>query len=164
ERWLRHEPIRARRISPIGRARKWLQRNPTTAGIGILSLALTAALAAIIWNSGVLRQPRTAGIAVLPFENLSNDREDASFADGVQDDLLTKLAKIASLKVISRNSVMGYQGKHNAHEIANALSVSHLLEGSVRKTGAWIHIHTQLIDARTDAHVWAEEYDRDVKD
>src|SRR5262249_62201295 len=103
-------------------------------------------------------------IAVLPFENLSNDREDASFADGVQDDLLTKLAKIADLKVISRTSVMQYRGEHNIRQIGEALGVSHVLEGSVRKTGAWLHINAQLIDTRSDTHVWAEEYDRDLKD
>ena len=101
---------------------------------------------------------------MLPFENLSNDREDASFADGVHDDLLTKLAKIASLKVISRTSVMGYRDQHNTREIGNALGVSHVLEGSVRKTGAWLHINAQLIDTRSDTHVWAEQYDRDLKD
>ena len=164
ERWLRHEPIHARRISAVGRTRKWLQRNPTAVGIGILSLALIAALAAIIWNSGLFRQPPTTGIAVLPFENLSNDREDASFADGVQDDLLTKLAKIARLKVISRTSVMGYRGKQNTRQIGNELSVSHVLESNVRKTGARVHLNAQLIDARTDAHVWAEKYDRNLKD
>jgi serine/threonine-protein kinase len=103
-------------------------------------------------------------IAVLPFENLSNDREDASFADGVQDDLLTKLAKIADLKVISRTSVMQYRGKRDTHQIGDALRVSHVLEGSVRKTGAWLHINAQLIDTRSDTHVWAEQYDRDLKD
>jgi TolB-like protein/Tfp pilus assembly protein PilF len=101
---------------------------------------------------------------VLPFENLSNDREDASFADGVQDDLLTKLAKIADLKVISRTSVMGFRGKQNTREIGDELGVSHVLEGSVRKTGAWLHINAQLIDTRTDSHIWAEDYDRDLKD
>jgi TolB-like protein/Flp pilus assembly protein TadD len=103
-------------------------------------------------------------IAVLPFENLSNDREDASFADGVQDDLLTKLAKIADLKVISRTSVMQYRGKRDTQEIGAALRVPYVLEGSVRKTGAWLHINAQLIDTRTDTHVWAEQYDRDLKD
>src|SRR4030095_14861072 len=88
----------------------------------------------------------------------------ASFADGVQDDLLTKLAKIADLKVISRTSVMGYQGKQNTRQIGSELGVSHVLEGSVRKTGAWLHINAQLIDARTDSHIWAEEDDRDLKD
>src|SRR5262249_40357530 len=101
EHWLKHEPIRARRSGVIGRGKKWLQRNPTIAAVAALSLALLAAVSVILWKSELFQPPPT-GIAVLPFENLSNDREDASFADGVQDDLLTKLAKIASLKVISR--------------------------------------------------------------
>jgi TolB-like protein/Tfp pilus assembly protein PilF len=164
ERWLRHEPIRARRTGFVGRTKKWLQRNPTAAGIVVLSLALIAALGIIVWKTDVLRRPAAAAIAVLPFENLSNDKEDASFADGIQDDLLTKLAKIADLKVISRTSVMGYRGKHNTRQIGDELGVSHVLEGSVRKVGAWLHINAQLINARTDSHVWAEEYDRDLKD
>ena len=164
ERWLRHEPILARRTGIVHRGKKWLQRNPTAAGIAVLSLALIAAVGVIVWKSDLFRRPAAAGIAVLPFENLSNDREDASFADGVQDDLLTKLAKIADLKVISRTSVMGYQGKQNTRQIGSELGVSHVLEGSVRKTGAWLHINAQLIDARTDSHIWAEEYDRDLKD
>ena len=106
ERWLKHEPIRARRTGVFARGKKWLQRNPTAAGIVVLSLALIAAVGVIVWKSELFRRPAAAGIAVLPFENLSNDKEDASFADGVQDDLLTKLAKIADLKVISRTSVM----------------------------------------------------------
>jgi serine/threonine protein kinase len=164
ERWLKHEPIKARRTGVIDRGKKWLQRNPTGAGIAVLSLALIAAVGVIVWKSDLFRPlPTTTGIAVLPFENLSNDREDASFADGVQDDLLTKLAKIASLKVISRTSVMGYRDQHNTREVGNALGVSHVLEGSVRKTGAWLHISTQLIDARTGSHIWAEEFDRDLK-
>ncbi|MGC2626131.1 MAG: serine/threonine-protein kinase, partial [Candidatus Udaeobacter sp.] len=164
ERWLKHEPIRARPIGVFGRGKKWLQRNPTAAAVIGLSLALIAAVSVIVWKTDLLRRPSTAGIAVLPFENLSNDREDASFADGVQDDLLTKLAKIAKLKVISRTSVMQYREKQNVHSIGDALGVSHVLEGSVRKTGGWLHINAQLIDTRTDSHVWAEEYDRDLKD
>ena len=164
ERWLKHEPIQARRTSVIGRGKKWLQRNPTVAAVVTLSLALVAAVGVIVWKSELFRKLPTAGIAVLPFENLSNDREDASFADGMQDDLLTKLAKIADLKVISRTSVMGYRGEQNTREIGDALRVSHVLEGSVRKVGAWLHINVQLIDTRTDSHVWAEEYDRDLKE
>src|SRR4029077_1026126 len=164
ERWLKHEPIRARRTGVLARGKKWLQRNPTVAAVVTLSLALIAAVCVIVWKSEMFRRPAAAGIAVLPFENLSNDREDASFADGVQDDLLTKLAKIADLKVISRTSVMGYQGKQNTREIGDALRVFHVLEGSVRKTGAWLHINVQLIDTRTDSHVWVEQYDRDLKD
>ena len=163
ERWLRHEPIQARHISALARARKWLQRNPTSATLVALSVALVAAFGVILSKSELF-QPAASGIAVLPFENLSNDREDASFADGIQDDLLTKLAKIASLKVISRTSLMNYRDQHNTRQIAEALGVSHVLEGSVRKTGAWLHMNVQLIDAGTDSHVWAEEYDRDVKD
>jgi serine/threonine protein kinase/tetratricopeptide (TPR) repeat protein len=163
ERWLGHEPISARRTSPLVRGEKWVRRNPAIA-LSIMSLAsLVAVIGWNVWNSQVVRSS-TTGIAVLPFENLSNDREDASFADGVQDDLLTKLAKIADLKVISRTSVMQYHGKPNVREIGNALRVSHVLEGSVRKTGAWLHINAQLIDARTDTHIWAEEYDRDLRD
>jgi TolB-like protein len=164
ERWLKHEPIQARRTGVVGRGKKWLQRNPTAAGIAVLSLALVAALGVIVWKTELFRRPAKASIAVLPFENLSNDKEDAPFADGVQDDLLTKLAKIADLKVISRTSVMGYRDKENTRQIGGELGVSHVLEGSVRKTGAWLHINVQLIDAHTDSHVWAEEYDRDVKD
>jgi serine/threonine-protein kinase len=144
-------------------------------GMRRTGVALTAAVILILGGSAffVFRQtghrpvataPPEKRIAVLPFENLSNDREDASFADGIQDDVLTKLAKIADLKVISRTSVMQYRDQHNTREIGNALGVSHLLEGSVRKTGAWLHINAQLIDTRTDSHVWAEEYDRDLKD
>jgi TolB-like protein/Tfp pilus assembly protein PilF len=103
-------------------------------------------------------------IAVLPFENLSDDKKHAFFADGVQDDILTKLAKVAALKVISRTSVMQYRGKQNAREIGTALRVSHVLEGTVRRDGARIHLNAQLIDTRTDTHVWAEEYDRDLSD
>ncbi len=101
-------------------------------------------------------------VAVLPFENLSNDKEDAFFADGVQDDILTKLAKIRDLKVISRTSVMQYRAKPNTREIAAALGVSHVLQGSVRKMGTQLHLNAQLVDTRTDTHVWAEQYDCDL--
>jgi serine/threonine protein kinase/Flp pilus assembly protein TadD len=101
-------------------------------------------------------------IAVLPFENLSNDKDGAFFADGVQDDILTKLAKIRDLKVISRTSVMQYRGKRNMREIGPVLGVSYALEGSVRKSGTRLHLNAQLIDTRSDTHVWAEQYDCDL--
>ena len=82
---------------------------------------------------------------MLPFENLSDEKEHAFFADGVQDDILTKLAKIADLKVISRSSVMQYRGKQNVREIGDTLRVSHVLEGSVRRDGPRIHLNAQLI-------------------
>src|SRR5204862_8290252 len=98
----------------------------------------------------------------LTCENLSEQKETGGFVDGVQDDILTKLAKIADLKVISRTSVMEYRGKRNMRQIGNELRVSHVLEGSVRRSGARLHINTQLIDTRTDTHIWAEQYDRDL--
>src|SRR5438128_553100 len=103
-------------------------------------------------------------IAVLPFENLSDDKEHAFFADGVQDDILIKLAKIADLKVISRTSVMQYRGKQDVRQIGEVLSVSHVLEGTVRRSGGKVHVNAQLVDTRTDAGIWAEEYDRDLND
>ena len=163
ERWLRHEPIRARRAGVIMRSRKWVRRNPLLAAVTPLVIALVAIVAVLFWKHAG-GQPPTTGIAVLPFENLSEDKGNAFFADGVQDDILTKLAKIADLKVISRTSVMEYRGARNIRQIGDALRVSHVLEGSVRRNAGRIHFNAQLIDTRTDTHVWAEEYDRDVND
>ena len=162
ERWLRHEPIHARRTGVFGRGKKWVRRNPTIALLILSLTALTAAIRWNVWKSEFVPSAAATGVAVLPFENLSDDKENAFFADGVQDDVLTKLAKIADLKVISRNSVMDYRGERNMREIGKALRVSHVLEGSVRKTGAVFHLDAQLIDTRTDARVWAEQYDVDL--
>src|SRR5947208_17101306 len=112
----------------------------------------------------MIRQPVTTGVAVLPFENLGDEKEHVAFADGVQDDILTKLAKIGDLKVISRTSVMKYRGKRNLRQIGNDLRVSHVLEGSVRRAGTHLHLNAQLIDTRTDTQVWADVYDRDLND
>ena len=105
-------------------------------------------------------------IAVLPFENLSGEKENAYFADGVQDEILTGLAKVADLKVISRTSTMQYKVgvERNLREIAKALGVAHVLEGSVQRAGGRVRVSAQLIEARTDSHLWAERYDRDVAD
>jgi TolB-like protein/class 3 adenylate cyclase len=105
-------------------------------------------------------------IAVLPFENLSANQETAFFADGVQDEILTNLAKVADLKVISRTSVMQYKTvrARNLREIGRQLGVAHVLEGSVQRAASRIRVNAQLIDARTDAHLWAQTYDRDLAD
>ena len=105
-------------------------------------------------------------IAVLPFDNFSDDKENTYFADGVQDDILTALAKVADLKVISRTSVMQYAvgTRRNLRDIAKALGVAHVLEGSVRRSGNHVRVSAQLIDARTDAHLWAEQDDRELAD
>jgi TolB-like protein/Tfp pilus assembly protein PilF/predicted Ser/Thr protein kinase len=165
ERWLKHEPIQARHAGAFIRGGKWVRRNPTRALLAASLVALVAAAGWIVWKSEFIRRPVTSGIAVLPFENLSEQqKENSAFADGVQDDILTKLAKIADLKVISRTSVMEYRGKRNVRRIGNELRVSHVLEGSVRRDGTRLYVNAQLIDTRTDTHVWAEQYDRVLND
>jgi TolB-like protein len=164
ERWLKHEPIQARHTGIFTRGRKWVQRNPTSALLAAALVAFAAEVGWNIWKSELIRGPITTGIAVLPFENLGDQKENSVFADGVQDDILSKLAKIADLKVISRSSVMEYRGKRNVRQIGDALRVSHVLEGSARRSGDRIHLNAQLIDTRTDTHVWVEQYDRDLND
>src|SRR5262245_13237743 len=104
-------------------------------------------------------------IAVLPFENLSEDKANAYFADGIQEEILTRLAKIADLKVISRTSTQLYQSKpSNLAEIAKQLGVANILEGSVQKTADQVRVNVQLINAQTDSHLWADTYDRKITD
>src|SRR5215813_9891061 len=165
ERWLRHEPIHAPHTRILGRGKKWVHRNPTKALLLASLIALTGVTGWSLWNTRVVPEPQMTGVAVLPFENLTHDNEDAFFADGIQDDLLTKLAKIHALKVISRASVMQYRptaAGQDMRQIGQALGASHVLAGSVRKTDSWLHINAQLIDTRTDSHVWAEQYDCDL--
>jgi len=142
-------------------------RWATTAAV---LLALAAIVAGIVVFSRYRFRSTLAAleksIAVLPFENLSEEKENAFFADGVQDEILTDLAKIADLKVISRTSVMQYKNgiSRNLREIGEQLGVAHVLEGSVQRTGGRVRVSAQLIDARTDAHLWAEHYDRPLDD
>ena len=135
-------------------------------------IALAAIGLAISAAAGFFLFPRASGriveksIAVLPFQSLSDEKENAYFADGVQDDILTNLSKIGDLKVISRMSVMSYRGDalRNAREIGKALGVGALLEGSVRRAGNRVRVSVQLINANNDEHIWAEDYDRDLTD
>jgi TolB-like protein/Flp pilus assembly protein TadD len=114
------------------------------------------------WESG---QPIPAkSIAVLPFDNLSDDKANAYFAEGIQDEILTRLSKIAALKVISRTSTQKYKSApDNLREVGQQLGVANLLEGSVQKAGTAVHINVQLIKAATDEHMWAESYDRELQ-
>jgi TolB-like protein/predicted Zn-dependent protease len=115
-------------------------------------------------KSPVLPPPEKS-IAVLPFENLSDDQQNAYFADGIQDDILSSLAKVADLKVISRTSVRQYRsGTRNLREIGEALGVAYVMEGTVRREANRVRINAQLIDARTDLHVWNDTYDREITD
>jgi TolB-like protein/Flp pilus assembly protein TadD len=136
----------------------------------MIILTATGVIASIA--AGFLLLPRTSAgkidksIAVLPFENLSDEKENAYFANGIQDDILTNLAKIGDLKVISRTSVMPYRGSglRSARDIGKALGVATLLEGSVRRIGNRVRVNVQLINANNDEHIWAEDYDRDLTD
>ena len=137
------------------------------------NLILLIAIGVIVSAAaGFFLLPRASGrnidksIAVLPFQNLSDEKENAYFADGVQDDILTNLSKIGDLKVISRTSVMSYRGEgvRNAREIGKTLGVGTLLEGSVRRIGNRVRVNVQLINANNDEHIWAEDYDRDLTD
>src|SRR6184192_1032334 len=165
ERWLKYEPIAARRIGLVARGKKWVRRNPTRALLAGSLIALIAAVGWNVWKSELIHRPVTKGIAVLPFENLSGDPENAYFADGIQEEILTRLASIAELKVISRTSTQQYQSKpRNLREIAKQLGVANILEGSVQKAADQVRVNVQLINAQTDSHLWADTYDRKLTD
>jgi TolB-like protein/Tfp pilus assembly protein PilF len=166
ERWLQGQPIAARPLSSPALVWHWTRRNPIVAGVAALLMALGLVAGAVMWKDATVRPAVTTGIAVLPFESLSDDKADAIFADGIQDDVLTKLASIRDLRVISHTSVMKYRGKRNIREIGKVLGVSHVLEGTVSRGrgGTRFHLKARLMDARTGALVWEEEYDRDLSD
>src|SRR5207248_1819515 len=168
-----------KRLRPPAAASEGGKRSP--------NLLFTIAVLAIIFAPAILKQTRARettapapaasaapvassipekSVAVLPFENMSRDPDNAFFTDGVQDQILTALAKVADLKVISRTSVMQYKTgtPRNTREIGQQLGVAHLLEGTVQRAGNKVRVNAQLIDARSDAHEWAENYDRPVDD
>jgi serine/threonine protein kinase/Tfp pilus assembly protein PilF len=165
EHWLKHEPIQARRTGVFTRGTKWVRRNPTSALLAASLVALTAGAGWNIWKSELISRPATKSVAVLPFENLSRDPDNAYFADGIQEEILTRLASIADLKVISRTSTQRYQSKpRNLSQIAKQLGVANVLEGSVQKAADQVRVNVQLINAQTDSHLWAETYDRKLTD
>ncbi|MDQ3115877.1 MAG: tetratricopeptide repeat protein, partial [Verrucomicrobiota bacterium] len=163
---------RAPLVAPAARRPNWLT--------WVIAVLIIWSLGGFIWWFGfrphrITLQPIVApsvpalpekSIAVLPFENLSEEKANAFFADGVQDEILTNLAKIADLKVISRSSVMQYRSgaARNLREIGKQLGVANLLEGSVQRIAGKVRVNAQLIDTRTDAHLWAQTYDRDLAD
>ncbi|HEY4273698.1 MAG TPA: tetratricopeptide repeat protein [Candidatus Udaeobacter sp.] len=139
------------------------RRRPNIAMLAVAGIIISA-VAGFFILSRAAAQKIDKSIAVLPFQNLSDEKENAYFADGIQDDILTNLSKIGDLKVISRMSVMSYRGDgaRNARDISKALGVATLLEGSVRRAGNRVRVSVQLIDAENDRHLWAEDYDRDL--
>src|SRR6478609_8537943 len=152
--------------------------SPKARGVRRTRLALAAAFLVVLAMSALfvfqpsriqnarLNPAPDKSIAVLPFENLSDQKENAYFADGVQDEILTDLSRIADLKTISRTSVMHYKSgvARNLREIGEQLGVAHVVEGSVQRSGNRVRVNAQLVDARTDRHVWGQTYDRNLAD
>src|SRR5262245_58721247 len=164
EHWLKHEPIQAKPNGFFTYSRKWVRRNPSTALSITLLVVFAMALGVMVWN----RKPPVLipkSVAVLPFENLSDDPDNAYFADGIQEEILTRLVNIGDLKVISRTSTQRYHSKPgNLAEIAKQLGVANILEGSVQKTADQVRVNVQLINAQTDSHLWADTFDRKLTD
>src|SRR6516165_1092643 len=137
----------------------------TRVALAAAVVALGIATSWIVWKSDFIRHPITKGIAVLPFENLSRDPDNAYFAEGIQEEILTRLASIANLRVISRSSTRQYQGKpRNLREIAKQLGIADILEGSVQKAADQVRVNVHLINAPSDTDLWAETYDRKLTD
>src|SRR5262245_5056571 len=173
ERWLEGRPIIARRVSPPVRVWRWAKRNRKLAAATVTAFCSASAAALLFFahygspaRSGTdLSLAPEKSIAVLPFENLSRDPDSAYFAEGIQDEILTRLSKIADLKVISRTSTQHYKSApENLSEIAKQLGVAHILEGSVQKSGDAVRVNVQLIKADTDSHLWADTFDRKLTD
>ena len=153
------------KMRPAERERAPLRFGRREKVLALVACGLIVAAAALLLFRQVGPPRLTKSIAVLPFESLSDDKQNAYFASGIQDDVLTNLAKIGDLKVISRTSVMQYQGHpRSVREIGKALGVGAVLEGSVRRDGSRVRVNVQLIDTETDEHIWAEDYDRELTD
>jgi len=143
----------------------WI-RSPVAAGAAVLALALAGAIAFYSLRNSPATPISDKSVAVLPFENLSDNKADSYFVDGMQDEILNDLAKVADLKVVSRTSVMQYKSgaARNLREIGQQLGVGHVVEGSVERSGTHVRISAQLINARSDHHVWGQTYDRELSD
>lgn len=167
-RHLERRPIMAKPVSPPARLWRWSRRNPSLAGM--VSACVLLALAVVWLLRGQFTTPQSPAlaqksIALLPFENRSADKNDAYLADGIQEEIVNRLSKIADLKVISRASTQHYKSSPtNLPNIGRQLGVAHLLEGSLEKSGDQIRVHVQLIKAENDSNVWAERYDRKLSD
>jgi TolB-like protein/Tfp pilus assembly protein PilF len=166
---------RTAEVAPDQHIPQWSRRKfvAFVVGVAIIAAALLAyqflkpksSLAPTAEDSAPAKPIPQKSIAVLPFENLSDDKSSAYFAEGIQDEILTKLASIADLKVISRTSTAKYKTKpEDLRTVSQQLGVAHVLEGTVQKSGDKVRVIVQLIDARADSHLWANTYDRDIKD
>ncbi len=164
ERWLKHEPIRAKRSGIFMHGSKWLWRNPITAVLIASLVALVAAVGVIVWKSELLRRPIPASIAVLPFLDLSQAKDQEYFCDGMSEEILDTLAKVDGLHVVARTSSFSFKGKNvNVSEVGKKLNVENVLEGSLRRDGNRIRISAQLINARSGVRLWSETYERELQ-
>jgi serine/threonine-protein kinase len=163
DRFLARRTILARRAKPLTHAVRWVLRNPSIAGLGAASALLLVSLLLVLRPAPAQKtEAREAqkSIAVLPFENLSEDKTNEYFADGIHDEVLVNLSRLGDLKVVSRNSVLPYKGTpRNLREIGKALGVKTVLEGNVRRAGDHTRINVQLIDVTNDQQIWAESFE-----
>ncbi len=165
ERWLKHEPIHARSVGIFRRGQKWLRRNPMAALLVALSFAFVATLGLTIWENQSARPPTGAGVAVLPFVNMSPDKENEYLSDGITEDLCTALSQVKGLRVPARTSSFMFKGKtENIRKIGKELNVPTVLEGSVSKAGNKLRVTAQLLNVADGFHLWAATYDREITD
>jgi serine/threonine-protein kinase len=166
DRFLARRSILARRANPMTHAWRWVRRNPSIASLSTASVALLVSLLLVLRPAPPQKaQGAEKSVAVLPFESLTDNQANAYFANGIQNDIVVNLSKIADLKVIARDSVAAYQGtRRNLREISKTLGVNSVLEGSVRHVENRVRINVQLINATNNAQLWAENYDREMKD
>jgi len=168
ERWLKHEPIRARRTGIFTRGKKWVRRNPSIAIMAAMLLALAVPLGVTIWKSDEIFwaaqfNPPEKSIAVLPFVDLSQAKDQEYFCDGVSEEILHKLAKVEGLRVVGRTSSFAFKGKNaNVSEVGKKLNVANVLEGSLQRDGKRVRVTAELINTGSGFHVWTETYDREL--
>jgi len=164
ERWLKHEPIRAHRTGVFTHARKWVRRNPTGALLAASLVALAIATAWIISKSELIQRPVTTGIAVLPFVDLSQARDQEYFCDGISEEILDTLGKVDGLRVVGRASSFSFKGNSaNVSEVGKKLHVENVLEGSLQREGNRVRVTAELINTRTGFRLWSETYERELQ-
>src|SRR5215470_6410544 len=164
ERWLHGRSIVARPVSPPVHLWRWVRRNPLVAQMAALLLTMATAVGVLIFRTQTGSQVTASGIAVLPFESVSPDKDTKFFAKAVYDGVLTKLLKLANLKVINHNSVAKYRGARDTMEIGRDLNVAYVLQGRVEKQAGVSHVSAELIDARKNARIWAGQYNRNLRE
>ena len=167
EHWLKHEPIRAHRTGVFAHGRKWVRRNPKLVAAGFAGL-LVGVAAIWLFRGELFRasqfNPPEKSIAVLPFVDLSQSKDQEYFCDGISEEILHTLAKVGGLRVVGRASSFSFKARNsNARQIGENLNVENVLEGSLRRESNRVRITAELIDARNGFHVWTETYDRDLE-